>query len=103
MFVQNMRPETEKLEKVAFILKTIAHPLRLSIIDLLVKQGSLSVGQLCKQLGAEQSLTSHHLSVMREKGVLNTIREGKNVLYSINLMEVVQVIKCVENCEIPTK
>jgi len=92
--------EVEKLEKVAFILKTIAHPMRLGIVKLLMKEDRLSVNEICEKLGIEQSLTSHHLSNMRLKGVLGNEREGKNIFYYLRLKEVSKVIDCMENCDL---
>ena len=89
----------EKLEKVAFILKTIAHPLRIGIVDLLTKHDQLSVNEICEKLNAEQSLISHHLTNMKLKGILSSYRDGKNIYYSLKLKEVVKVIECMENCQ----
>ena len=66
-------------QKLAFVLKTIAHPLRIGIVDLLSKNEEQSVNEMCKLLGSEQSLTSHHLQNMKLKGILGSRREGKNV------------------------
>ena len=91
----------EKLEAVAFILKSIAHPTRIAIINLLKNGDRLSVNDLCDKLGgSEQSLTSHHLSNMKLKGVLGSKREGRNIYYFLKLTQVVKVIDCIENCDI---
>lgn len=92
--------DPEKLEKVAFILKTIAHPLRISIIGLLVEHDKLCVNDICEQLSSEQSLTSHHLSNMKLSGILGSSREGKNIYYFLKLREVVTVINCMNRCEL---
>ena len=88
------------LEKVAFVLKTIAHPMRIGIIELLSKHDKLSVSEICEKLDLEQSLASHHLLNMKIKGVLASQRDGKNIYYSIRLQEVKKIINCIENCEI---
>lgn len=89
----------EKLEKAAFILKTLSHPLRLSIVDILSQHDKLSVNEICQALDSEQSLTSHHLSNMKLKGILNSTREGKNIYYSLKMREVVKVLACMDNCD----
>ena len=89
----------EKLEKAAFILKTLSHPLRLSIVDVLSQHDKLSVNEICQSLDSEQSLTSHHLSNMKLKGILDSKREGKNIYYSLRMKEVVKVLVCMDNCE----
>lgn len=92
--------DPEKLEKVSFILKTIAHPLRISIISLLVSNDKLCVNDICEILGSEQSLTSHHLSNMKLSGILGSVREGKNIHYFLKMKEVVTVINCMNKCEL---
>jgi len=89
----------EKLEKAAFILKTLSHPLRLSIVDILSQHDKLSVNEICQALNSEQSLTSHHLSNMKLKGILSSSREGKNIYYNLKMKEVVKVLACMDNCE----
>ncbi|MCP4456775.1 MAG: winged helix-turn-helix transcriptional regulator [Cytophagales bacterium] len=90
-----------KLEAVAFVLKTIAHPTRIAIITLLRKNSKLSVNEICENLGGlDQSLTSHHLSNMKLKGVLGSKKEGRNMYYFLKLEEVTGVIDCIENCKV---
>ena len=90
--------EAEKLERIAFILKTVAHPLRLGIIHLLEQYPRLSVSEICEKLGSEQSLTSHHLQNMKLKGLLNSKREGRSMLYSLKERDISLIIECLENC-----
>ena len=92
--------DPKKVEKVAFILKTIGHPVRLGIIDLLIHHKELSVNEICDQLELEQSLVSHHLTNMKLKGILDSKREGKNIYYSLILQEVKTVIECMSKCPI---
>lgn len=89
---------TEKMEKVAFILKTTAHPTRIAIVQLLAQQESLSVTEISEKLRVEQSLLSHHLSGMKLKGILSSHREGKNIYYALKMHEVVDVIQCLAAC-----
>lgn len=90
--------DKEKLEKVAFILKTVAHPTRLAVIQLLDKKGRMTVNDLCSSTGCEQSLLSHHLNGMRLKGILKAEREGQNIYYSLKEKSVVGIMQCIENC-----
>ncbi len=91
--------EAQKLERIAYILKTVAHPLRLGIIHLLEQHPRLSVTEICQALGSEQSLTSHHLQNMRLKGILSVKREGRSMLYSLKERDVSLIIECLENCQ----
>lgn len=90
----------KKLEKVAEILKAVAHPIRIQIIELLGQKEELTVSEIYGALGSEQSLTSHHLTKMKDKGVLNCRRYGKNIYYSLADDKITQVIDCIENCDL---
>ncbi len=92
------KAQVEKLERIAFILKTIAHPLRLGIIHLLEQHARLSVSDICELLDSEQSLTSHHLQNMKLKGILNSKKDGRKVMYSLKERDVSLIIECLENC-----
>ena len=89
----------EKLERIAYILKTVAHPMRLGIIHLLEQHPRLSVSEICSMLGSEQSLTSHHLQNMRLKGILQVKREGRSMMYTLKEKDVSLIIECLENCQ----
>lgn len=92
--------EIEKIERVAYILKTIAHPIRLGVVRLLTEFERLPVNEICEKLGTEQSLTSHHLQNLKLKGLLSVQREGRNKYYSLQAKEVAIVIDCLEHCNI---
>jgi ArsR family transcriptional regulator len=83
-----------RIERAAEVLKTVAHPLRLRIVELL-ESGEKSVNELKELLGVTQPLTSQHLSQMRMRGVLGSRREGTLVYYSIANPDVVKVIHCI--------
>ncbi|WP_020532162.1 ArsR/SmtB family transcription factor [Flexithrix dorotheae] len=94
------RFDAETLLKVAEILKTIAHPVRLSILELLENKEKLTVSELMKGTGIEQSLLSHHLIKMKDKGVLKSEREGKNIFYTLADKHIVNIFDCMEGCSI---
>lgn len=96
--VNDVLLSAEKLEKAAYVLKTVAHPLRLGIVDILRNRDRVSVNEICEILSAEQSLTSHHLNNLRAGGVLGCSREGKQVFYFLKHKEVAQIIDCIEQC-----
>ena len=94
----DMGLSVEKMEKVAFILKTTAHPTRIAIVQLLAANDSLSVTDISEKLNVEQSLLSHHLSGMKLKGILSSHRDGKNIYYALRMREVIDVIQCLAAC-----
>lgn len=75
--------EEKRIEKAAYVLRAVAHPLRIKIIQMLNENQELNVSTIYKNLNAEQSLVSHHLINMRDKGVLDIRRSGKNIYYSL--------------------
>ncbi|MCP4441230.1 MAG: helix-turn-helix transcriptional regulator [Aureispira sp.] len=89
---------SNQLESAASILKAVAHPIRLSILQLLDTHERLSVNEICEQLDSEQSLTSHHLSNMKLKGILGSKREGQRVYYFLKLTALKSLLQCMENC-----
>jgi ArsR family transcriptional regulator len=90
----DMKIDQARIERAAEVLKTVAHPLRLRIVELL-ESGEKSVTELKDLLGVTQPLTSQHLSQMRMRGVLGSRREGVLVYYSIANPDVVKVIHCI--------
>jgi DNA-binding transcriptional ArsR family regulator len=73
----------------ASICRTLAHPKRLEILNLL-RQGELSVGEMAEQMGVSLANASQHLAVLRDKRVVVTRREGVNVYYQISNTKIVQ-------------
>ncbi len=87
-------PDTSVLERAADILKTVAHPARLRIIDFL-EEGEKSVGEICRRLDAPQPYVSQQLNLMKAKVILSSRRKGSQILYSIANLNVVKIIHCV--------
>ena len=94
-----IRVDSKKLERAAYILKCVAHPMRISIIDLLEQRASLTVSELQAALLVEQSLLSHHLTNMRDKGIVETRRQGKNVFYFLTDNSISLIIDCIKGCK----
>lgn len=66
----------------AQICKALADPSRLLMIVEL-RHRSRTVGELSRAIGASQPLTSRHLGVLREKGIVRAERDGTFVRYSL--------------------
>lgn len=88
----------ENLEKAANMLKAIAHPVRISIVGCLEDGKKRTVTEIHKQLGLEQSTTSHHLGILKDRGVLSSRREGKNTWYFLKHENLRTVLTCVSSC-----
>lgn len=88
----------EQLEKVANMLKAIAHPMRIAILNYLEEGKKLTVTEIHELLKIEQSTTSHHLGILKDKGVLASKREGKNTYYFLKNNNLRQIVDCVSHC-----
>lgn len=64
-------------------LSTIAHPLRIRIIEALGARNS-DVNSLAEKLKIRQSTLSQHLSLLRANGIVEAQREGRTVRYSLS-------------------
>lgn len=100
MSILEVRVDKQKLERAAYILKCVAHPVRISIIDLLEQRERLTVTELQQVLGIEQSLLSHHLTNMRDKGIVDTQREGKRMYYFLTDVTITSIIDSIHACKI---
>ncbi|MBC5992653.1 ArsR/SmtB family transcription factor [Pontibacter cellulosilyticus] len=100
MSTLKVRVDKKKLERAAYILKCVAHPVRISIIDLLEQRERLTVSEIQQVLEIEQSLLSHHLTNMRDKGIVDTQREGKRVYYFLTDTTITSIISCINGCRV---
>ncbi len=86
-------------EHVAEVLKAIAHPVRLQIVELL-QAGEMRVGDIVEALGGKQAITSQQLNMMKAKGVLSCRRNGARVYYRIENKNVIKLLRCIyDHCE----
>ncbi len=92
-FMKENLTNFQVLDKSAEILKVIAHPVRLAIIEVLHKKGRLSVTDIYQLLGIEQSVASYHLKNLRMVHVVISQRKGTKIYYSIESKEVIQIFK----------
>lgn len=82
------------LEGAAECLKTIAHPVRLRIIELLLGEWH-TVGELAEACAVSQSAMSTHLRILADRGLLKPIREGRSVYYEIAEPGLQSIMACI--------
>jgi len=92
--------DVEQLERAANMLKAIAHPMRIAILSHLEGGKKMTVTQIHELLEIEQSTTSHHLGILKDKGVLCSKREGKNTFYFLRHNKLGNIIECISRCTI---
>lgn len=82
-------------ESRARIIKAMAHPTRLFIVDELSK-GEQCVCELRDMIGADISTVSKHLAVLKEAGIVLDDKRGLQVWYSLKMPCILKFFGCVE-------
>ncbi len=80
----------------AKVFKALGHPTRLWITETLA-QGECCVCNLVEPLGADFSTVSKHLSVLKEAGIVDDEKRGKQVYYSLKVPCILSFMSCVED------
>lgn len=80
----------------AEIFKSIAHPDRLAIMQLMCDSKRLTVKSIYEKLKLEQPIVSRHLRIMRNSGLLKREQEGNNTYYC--LINDNEVVSCITKC-----
>jgi len=83
------------LEHRARVMKALAHPSRLFIVDEL-SRGERCVCELTEMIGADVSTVSKHLAVLREAGLVLDERRGVQVFYRLRVPCILNFFGCVE-------
>lgn len=90
------RINTEQLETASELLRSLAHPIRIAIIQMLSINSRMSVTQIFERLNIEQPKASHHLNILKLKGILQGNKRGKHTYYSINESRLELILGVVE-------
>jgi ArsR family transcriptional regulator len=77
-------------------LKCISGEIRFEILHLL-REESLSVGEITEELDIDQTLASHHLKKMHECGIVEKERDGKKIIYSISSDSINDLVDNIQN------
>lgn len=83
------------LERAAECLKTLAHPHRLRIVQMLLR-GRYTVGELAEECSIPSHMASEHLRLMQRCGFLSCEKEGRNAYYRIAEPHLADIMRCVE-------
>ena len=90
--------DMHKLDAAAGKLRSIAHPMRIAIIGLLETNGKMNVTSIYEKLKIEQAAASHHLNILKNKGILVSKRDGKKIYYALKSKTLNQIIDCLNIC-----
>ena len=90
--------DMETLERVAPILRNVANPMRLRILDYLEQVGEpRSVSDIMAAANAGQAIVSQQLRILKDQGVLSARRERNFVLYRIADRSVLLLLDCIRH------
>ncbi len=92
--------DSKKLIKIAEIFQGLAFPVRLRILELLEDGKEYAVFEILEKIEIEASLLSHHLSKMKNIGILESYKKGRNVYYRLAIKEITKVFDCINACEL---
>ena len=75
--------DQQELSLSAEVLRALAHPLRMRMLEFIDKHDEINVNRIYSTLGLEQSITSQHLRILRSAGLVTTERHGKFIHYRL--------------------
>ena len=82
------------LARMAKVLKLLAHPYRLKIVDILETEDTVPVHTLMERLALPQAVVSNHLQKMLRAGLVGRQRRGKEVWYSVGDRRSLTILNC---------
>lgn len=86
--------DKEFYQKKTKIIKALANPTRLMIVDSLL-DGAKNVSEIIKMTGEEQSQISKSLAILKNNGIVEDKKEGLNVYYSLKVCCMAQFFNCI--------
>jgi DNA-binding transcriptional ArsR family regulator len=90
--------KAREYEEKARIIKAMAHPSRLVMIDAL-SEGERCVCELQRLVGSDMSTVSKHLSVMKSAGLVEDRKQGLQVFYRLRVPCILRFFECIEAVE----
>jgi ArsR family transcriptional regulator, zinc-responsive transcriptional repressor len=87
--------DLEALGQAAECLKTLAHPHRLRMVQMLLR-GRYTVGELAEACGIPSHMASEHLRLMQRCGFMTSEKDGRNVYYQIAEPHLANIMACIE-------
>jgi ArsR family transcriptional regulator, virulence genes transcriptional regulator len=94
---------SEHIENIASLLKTMSHPIRLKILCLLREQ-ELTVGDLRENVKTTNANVSQHLSILRNQGIISSTKEANFILNRISDPRVLELMNTLQQlyCQVGT-
>lgn len=90
-----MEGSFERYNEAAALLKSISHPVRICIIMGLQQKGLCNVTDMRCGLDLPQSTVSTHLSILRDMGIVDTLRKGTEIYYQLKDERIVELLNLI--------
>jgi len=87
--------DLEALERAAECLRTLGHPHRLRMVQMLL-HGDYTVGELAEACELPSPMASEHLRLMQRCGFLTSEKEGRKVYYRVAEPHLKDILACIE-------
>jgi DNA-binding transcriptional ArsR family regulator len=87
--------DLDALEQAAECFKTLAHPHRLRMVQMLLR-GRYTVGELAEACGIPSHMASEHLRLMQRCGLLKSEKEGRKAYYGVLEPHLANLMACIE-------
>ena len=88
--------DLENLQRAAECLRTLAHPVRLRMVQLMLR-GELTVGELAEACEIPSHMASEHLRMMQHCGLLARRQDGRRIYYQVAEPTVERLMECMES------
>ena len=91
------RAERTKYETRAKVLKALAHPTRLKLVDELADHDEVCVCDLTEVVGSDMSTVSRHLAQLKNAGIVESEKHGQMVFYRLRVKCLTSLFSCIES------
>jgi DNA-binding transcriptional ArsR family regulator len=87
----------ERYEARVRVVKAMAHPTRMAIVDELSRVGERCVCELTEMIGDDISTVSKHLSLLKNAGIIGDEKRGNQVFYRLRVPCITDFFRCIES------
>ncbi len=95
--------KTKDLSAQAEVFKALGHPIRLKIVYGLMKVGGCNVKNMQECLGLHQATVSQHLIHLKSRGIIESTRDGLQMIYSVNNPIAKCIVESIERREMESE
>jgi len=96
-FLRGIDPEI--LNRAAQTIRVLGHADRIRIVEVL-EGGDATVTEIQEEVGLPQATVSQHLARLRGHGIVQSTREGQNVVYALVEPKVKHILNCIRTCDL---